>query len=161
MAKSDHLKSMIGTCKDATGSLIKDISDEDSLVRANSYNNHIRWELGHMAGGMATIYRILTGENDFPIDWGKLFGRGAELNEDASVYPSLEELKTKYFELNTKITAFLEDAKDESLMEVVEIAPEWKLNKVDAVQFFCMHDFYHGGQIAILRRVVGKERTFG
>lgn len=161
MSQSNHLKSMLGTCKSATESLIKDISEKESLVKIDGYNNHVRWELGHMTGGMATIYRLLSGENDFPDQWRELFGRGAILNEDSSAYPSLDKLGAKYFELNSKIMKFLDSAEDSKLMEIVEIAPEWKMNRVDAVQFFCMHDFYHGGQIATLRQVLGKERTFG
>jgi uncharacterized damage-inducible protein DinB len=161
MNKKDHLVFMLERSRSATKALLNDINEEESLYRIDGYPNHIRWEAGHMARGLSQILNCLTDEPDFPGRWTELFARGSVVSDDASVYPSLEEIKDKISYLYDKIFNVLSGMDDETLGEEIQIFTEWKNTRLHGVLFLCMHDFHHGGQITILRRVMGKERVFG
>ncbi|MEE9443287.1 MAG: DinB family protein [candidate division Zixibacteria bacterium] len=161
MQKREHLKFILERCKGGIDALLKNITEEDSLFRLDGYPNHIRWEVGHMARGLSQILNCLTDETDFPKNWTELFSRGAVLASDSSVYPSLEEIKLKMDYLYDKIFSVLDKIEDEKLEEEIQIFTEWKNSRIHGALFLCMHDFHHGGQIMVLRRVIGKERVFG
>jgi uncharacterized damage-inducible protein DinB len=60
-----------------------------------------------------------------------------------------------------KFNKLLEKATDARLDETVELSPDWKETPMNGIFFFLKHEFYHLGQIAVVRKALGRERTFG
>jgi len=161
MCNRDILKFMVEKCKAASRALLKDISEEDSLIRINGYSNHIRWESGHLARGLSQILGCLDCNEDFPERWTELFSIGSIPSEDTSVYPSLKEIKEKMENLYDKIISTIETIDEDNFEEKIQIFTEWNDSRINGVLFLCLHDWHHGGHIMVLRKAIGKERGFG
>lgn len=159
--QKDDLVFMLTMCRNGTNSVLRDITEEESLRRVDGYPNHIRWEAGHMARGISQILQCLTDELNFPVNWTELFSRSSIILEDSSDYPSLGEIKAHSDNLYVKLFETLTSVDDAKLEEEVQIFDTWKAARVRGALFLCMHDFYHAGQITVLRRALGKEGTFG
>jgi uncharacterized damage-inducible protein DinB len=161
MDNKNHLKFMLERCRHATQALLRDISEEESLFRIDGYPNHIRWEAGHIARGLSQILNCLKDDADFPKRWTELFARGSVLSGDQSVYPLLREIEVKVENLYDKIFNTLETMDERKLEEKIQIFTQWADSRMHGVLFLCMHDFYHGGQIMVIRRSIGKDSVFG
>jgi uncharacterized damage-inducible protein DinB len=120
-------------------------------------SNHVIWVLGHLAC-TDDWFAASQGNRDSVIDesWGKLFGMGSTPTDDATAYPSLDEIK-----------AALERAR-QTLLEVFEAMDEKKLKSPvpDELKPFAptyaaimssiaWHEGFHSGQLSAVRRSLG------
>ncbi len=161
MPKKDNLKFLVGSNYSAVKKLIDDVTEEESVMQIENITNHIRWQTGHIVNSADFMLSILSEDGATPDEWKELFKRGAESRDDASVYPSMSELKEKLYSLYDKLPEALEDKSDTFLDEEIEIAPGWKESRINSLIFFGEHTFYHCGQIAMMIRSIGRERPFG
>ncbi len=157
----DCLKYMLDTGFPYIKQAIEDISDEESLEQGGLTINHIRWNAGHLLGSAGMMLELLGGRHDIPEDWKKVFNFATEISKDSSVYPSMREIREKLSETYDLISEALEKTPVQELEIEKEISPEWKATPAQALLFFFKHEFYHLGQIATLRKILGRERMFG
>ena len=161
MSAKDNLKVQFKSNQDALKVLLDDVTEQESLDRAGGICNPIIWQTGHLAWCADTIVWLLGGKREFPDDWKVIFEYGAKLPEDDTAFPPFKEVRDKLYELQSKANGAL-DAFDESkFAEEVQIEADWKAKRIDALFSFGKHDFYHAGQITVLRNQLGRERPFG
>ena len=125
--------------------------------RLTDKNNPILWIAGHVAETRALVVRILGEQIDTP--WAELFARGAALQE-ASRYPSIEEIKRVSQQINHKLYARLE-ALDDGRLAAPAKGTEPGQTLADQMALFAMHDSYHVGQMAFIRKGLGYSRIVG
>lgn len=125
--------------------------------RLTDKNNPMLWVAGHVAETRALALRILGEQIHTP--WGELFGRGAALQK-AGRYPSIEEIKHFMLEINHKLYARLEALDDEQLAEPAK-GTEPGQTLADQIAVFAMHDSYHVGQMAFVRKGLGYSQIVG
>jgi len=161
MSKKENLKYSLETNQRGVRALVDDISEEDSLERGKDNLQHIRWQTGHIAYNAFDTLKSLGGEAEIPEQWRTLFNRGCKWSDDPRVYPSMTELRTKLYSLCAQINQHLEDMPEADLD--VELWKElgFETTAMNTAIFFCKHEFYHMGQIAVIRRFLGRERSFG
>ena len=140
---------------------IDGVTEEESLERGRDNTNHIRWITGHLLGSTGMAVKLLKGQTSYPQEWNQLFIRGAEFSEDPSVYPSMEDLRVNLKQAYSELRAAVNKCEIEYLETEREIFPGWTTTPAKAVMFLLRHEFYHMGQIATLRRILGRERLFG
>ena len=127
--------------------------------RPTDKNNPMLWLAGHVAETRALLLRTL-GER-FHTTWGELFGRGATLQEQGK-YPRVEEIKRVADEINRKLYATLEGLGDGQLAEPAKgIDVPGAKTLADQIALFAMHDSYHVGQMAYIRKGLGYPRIVG
>lgn len=159
--KRDHLLAHARTIHGATGKLIADITESESLVCLPGNPNHIRWLTGHILGSVAVRQRIVGGPLTIPGEWDKLFARGGAVPADVAAMPPMAELRdslTKFWAEEQKAISGLTD---DYLSAEADILMGWKAVRFDAALFFLSHEFYHAGQISLIRRSLGRDRMFG
>ncbi len=162
MGINDNLKGMIEMNRRATGMLLEGITEEESIFRGEYNVNHIRWLTGHVVLHAYKRLRALRNDVTIPDNYEKLFGRGSELTDNTSEYPSLDALRKELDDVHDKTLKYLETLSADDLDKEIETLVAGRKSKsIDAASFLCMHEFYHAGQIATLRRTLGHERTFG
>lgn len=161
MTIKDHLMEQYKSNHGAVRRALDDIGDQESLERGGHKINHIRWNAAHLASAAGLMLRIMGGKEEFPENWHTLFARGAEFHEDPSVYPSMDLIRDKLYGTYEKMYSALEKMTVDDLETAKEIVPEWNTTPAEALLFLCRHEFYHLGQIATLRTILGKERLFG
>ena len=161
MLKKENLKTAFDSNQKATKHLLDDITEEESINPTRGLCNHIKWQTGHLAHCVDTMIRILGGDKLLSDEWVAPYKGGSEIAEDNSIYPPFEEIRTKLYESYDKLNDALENCSDDSLDEIAELSPEWKVNRFDGLVFFLKHEFYHLGQITITRKSLNRERPFG
>jgi uncharacterized damage-inducible protein DinB len=161
MDSKDNIKYLFNSNHSAVKRLLEDISDEESLERGGLRINHIRWITGHIVSSAGLMVTLLGGKKNIPENWDKMFIRGAKFSDDSSVYPSMAELKAKMIESFEQRESALEKVIIEKLETEKQILPEWNTTPANALLFLCTHEFYHAGQIATLRTILGREQMFG
>lgn len=125
--------------------------------RLTEKNNPMLWIAGHVVETRALILRTLAEQIETP--WGERFRRGATLQE-AGRYPSVEEIKQVMQHINQKLYAKLQALDDERLAEPVK-GMEPRQTLADQIALFAMHDSYHVGQMAYIRKGLGYTRIVG
>lgn len=161
MDSKHYLGYLIKNNHAATKKLIDDIGDEESLERGGQEVNHIRWLTGHIVNSLGSMVNILGGQSDLPQKYTELFMRGSQFNKDESAYPSMDELRSEFDRLYQEALKALEKVSVEELDTEREIYPRWNARPAEALFFLCSHEFYHAGQFATLRKILGRDRMFG
>jgi uncharacterized damage-inducible protein DinB len=161
MGKKENLRFALDSTRSAVGRLIDDITDEESLFRGKDNLQHIRWQTGHIVYGAYLMLRTLGQAAPLPDGWYDLFHRGCTFTEDTSVYPAMAELRGKLSWYNEQITRRLETLADAELDTTLDPEPIFETSAFNTVSFLNAHAFYHAGQIAVIRRLLGRERSFG
>jgi hypothetical protein len=161
MTSKEHLLGHLKLIHGAIRKLLDDVSEQESLVSLSGNPNHIKFLAGHISSTAAMALVAAGGTTDFPEDWKKLFGRGATVSTDVAIYPTMAEIRDRVLALYADLEEFVAHADEASLERVNTLRPGWEMNATDAVLFFTTHDFYHAGQIAMIRHALGRERMFG
>ncbi len=161
MNSKENLAFEFQSGQNAIKRLLDDISEDESLFHFGKSCNPIRWQAGHLTWCADYVVWLLGGDKTLPDNWTAIFEYGAILPEDDSVFPSYGEICGKLYELQNKINGLLDNIDEDRFAEEVELGKDWRMNRLNALHFFCRHDYYHAGQIAILRKQLGRERTFG
>ncbi len=155
------LKDQVATVQGMVRPLIDDITEQESLVTIGSSPNHICWQTGHLVFTAYLAATALGGKVVIPDGWTKIFERGAKEPDGTVPIPSMSAVREELYRLHAEVVRLI-DASDDSRLDIkVQIAPGWEDSPMTAVLFFCAHDFYHGGQIALIRRELGRRRVFG
>jgi uncharacterized damage-inducible protein DinB len=160
MDKKENLRYLLESNHGAVRRLIDDVSDEESMFRGKDNLNHIRWHTGHIAYCANIVLRLMGEEGAFPEPWEKLFGGGSEINDKPSAYPSMPELREKLYSIYDQTDKALDKISTDDLDREIEAGSDRKITPMNGALFFCAHEFYHCGQIANLRKILGREPLF-
>jgi uncharacterized damage-inducible protein DinB len=128
------------------------LTSEELWRTPSPRNNGMLWVAGHVAQTRAMLLGFL-GE---PVDtgWGKLFDRGAAL-VDSKQYPSKEEIERVMRDVTARLRTKLASVKDETLAKPATMQVPGTSTVADELAFFALHDSYHVGQLAYIRKSLG------
>jgi hypothetical protein len=121
------------------------LGPEQLWHRLTDKTNPMLWIAGHLVQTRADIL-ALTG-NPFDTGWAGLFARGSSVG-NLEKYPSIEEILRVLGQINQKFYTTLESLKEEQL-------------SADTLAGFALHDSYHLGQLAYIRRGLGHPAIAG
>lgn len=126
--------------------------------------NHAMWILGHLTIAEGRLHKILFGSPNPVEHWKFLFDWGSEPKTDPSAYPPFEEVLQTYRRLRAKTVAFLDEIGDQGLDQPTKIPPpglEAAFATVGkAVMTIAMHQTFHNGEAAVVRRASGQQPIF-
>ena len=93
-----------------------------------------------------------------PLSYRDLFGKDSTPSADASKYPSIKVVR-EFFVHTLRETLDLISTMDEAALEekTSGAAHPYFSTRAGAVAMVAMHETFHGGQIALIRRVLGKQ----
>lgn len=137
---------------------IQGIPPDRMLARPGEDSNHLLWIAGHVVVHRAMVLKFLGQEWSAP--WEALFVRGAKLTADDQ-YPGIDELVRAWDDVSGRLATSLADASPESLAEPVAkgITLDGKLS--GKIAFLSLHESYHVGQMAYLRKWLGFGQAVG
>ena len=97
----------------------------------------------------------------FDTGWGDVFDRGAKLG-DATRYPTRETVQAVSRNVNSQLYAKLGALTDAELAKPATRAPTPAVKTIaDQIAFLVMHDTYHVGQLAYVRKAIGHPGVAG
>jgi uncharacterized damage-inducible protein DinB len=86
--------------------------------------------------------------------WGNLFDRGTKIG-DAKQYPSGAEIARVMREVSPRLHDALSTLSDEHLSKPASLPIPGIKTLADELAFFALHDSYHVGQLAYIRKSLG------
>jgi uncharacterized damage-inducible protein DinB len=126
---------------------------QDELFRPLTHsNNPLLWVAGHIAQTRAVVLQML-GE-PAETGWGALFDRGAKL-EKAEKYPSAAEIANTMREISPRLQTVLASLPSDQLNRPASLPIPGLNTLTDELAFFALHDAYHVGQLAYIRKGLG------
>jgi len=158
---STDLLNITGIFKTNTGLFrrtIDGIPPERLLEAPGNDSNHLLWIAGHVVVHRAVVLKILGKE--WSAAWEGLFVRGARLT-DPEKYPGIDELLQTWADVSDKLATSLADASPEALAEPVSRGMTLDGKVSGRIAFLALHESYHVGQMAYLRKWLGFGQAVG
>jgi hypothetical protein len=136
------------------------VTDDQLWLRPSEHNNPILWIAGHIVGTRARILQLLG--DDYDTGWGAIFARGAVLGADAT-YPSRDDILRVHGEVAPRLRDRLLSLSAADLAREATAGPTPPGVKTVGEQlgFFALHDSYHIGQVAFIRKALGLSNLAG
>jgi len=133
------------------------VTVEQSVSIPAGANNHILWELGHIAN--SEDYLIAwgcAGQDRLSKDWDEKFGFRSRALPDAAEYPSLREIQDALEKGSEKTQDYLKNVSPEELASTPKNFSASGSGSVQSVfTHFMLHEAYHVGKISLLRKMLG------
>ena len=128
------------------------LTDDELWHRLTPSNNPLLWVAGHIVQTRASVLQIL----GVPAEtgWGCLFDRGAKIGKP-EVYPSESEIARVMGEISPRLHAAIASLQDEQLSRPASLPIPGLKTLTDELAFFALHDAYHVGQLAYVRKGLG------
>ncbi|MCI0493192.1 MAG: DinB family protein [Planctomycetes bacterium] len=145
-----------------TDQFLQGLTNEEWFWHPREYLTHIAWQVGHLA--MAQYFLCLQrvrgrAQEDaslIPNEFVELFKIGSTPTADSAKYPTPAEIQRVFEAIHHQTLSELADRTDQQLdIPLEQPHPVFK-TKLGAVQWCPQHELVHAGQIAMLRRLMGK-----
>ena len=137
---------------------IQGIPSARLLARQADDSNHLLWIAGHVVVHRARVLKLLGQEWSAP--WEQLFVRGAKLAEDG-LYPGIDEVGQVWDDVSGRLAITLVDASPEALAAPVSKGMTLDGKISGQISFLALHESYHVGQMAYLRKLLGFGQAVG
>ena len=161
MDNKEILKKLLQSGHCSARAMLDDITDDETMQTGSTGTNHIRWQTGHLIYSAKLIFDLLGKPIEFSDEWRNLFAGGSTLSDNPDTYPPFETLRSQLYELHDKMIETLDGVSGDDLTVTVKLDGKWDTVPIHGIAFLSQHDYYHLGQIAIVRKALGRERTFG
>jgi uncharacterized damage-inducible protein DinB len=135
------------------------MSEDELWQRPSERGNPMFWLLGHIVHTRGGLLRMIG--DDFRTGWGDAFHRGAALRPRAQ-YPSFAEIESVRAQVRERLLPRLAAMTEAELArEGVGVPLPAAKTVAERIGFLAMHDSYHVGQLAILRKMLGHSGIAG
>jgi uncharacterized damage-inducible protein DinB len=158
-AVAGPLASIFATNDSFINRSIAGLTEDDLWHRPTEQSNPMFWLLGHVVHTRGAALRILGDE--FRTGWGDRFQRGAAL-QDRAAYPAFAEIERFRAETRERLASRLATVTDEQLAREATGHPLPNCRIVaDQIAFLGLHEAYHVGQLAYVRKMLGHASIVG
>ena len=138
---------------------IDDIDESSQFIRPDKKGNSINWVMGHITSTRFFLPTLLG--SDIKCPFGEIYDQKKELLED-SAYPNLNELKKYWDTASKELIQKLSEASEETLLADIPFKlPAQEQNVRGTFCFLLVHESYHFGQLAYIRRLLDYSGVFG
>ena len=131
---------------------LEGLTHEELWRPLTTSNNPLLWVAGHIVQCRAMVLQILGEQVD--TGWGSLFDRGAKIGNPKD-YPSGPEVARLMSEISPRLHNALASLQDEQLSRPASLPIPGLTTLTDELAFFALHDGYHVGQLAYVRKGLG------
>jgi uncharacterized damage-inducible protein DinB len=133
------------------GMNLEGVTHEESLIHPQAGGNCINWVLGHIVAHRDTMLTMLGQPALLDEATAARYARGSQpVLGDGDDVQKLEVLKDALEQSYDRVRSVL-SAADEATFA----APSGKSTLGDSLVFLLGHEWYHGGQVGLLRRITG------
>lgn len=134
-------------------------SDAEARQSPAGDSNSMLWLVGHLANTRCRLLEML-GAGRAP-RWPQFFSRGAN-PADRDQHPALDEVLNEWRDAAAALTKRLEEIGDAELSaQCPRDFPIADKTMRGAITFLAFHEGYHVGQMAYLRKLLGKGQLVG
>jgi len=139
---------------------IKDLSEDSIRARVGDDKaNSMLWIVGHLVQSRYNLFNLIGGDEKW--EYGEIFARGASVHPDGD-YPSLEVINEAWEQISQKVYERMEQLSDADIDAELEAGyPALEKNVLHGMAFLGLHESYHAGQLAYIRRLHGGDQLVG
>jgi hypothetical protein len=140
-------------CRDLT----KDLSPENYFEQPIAGMNHPGWILGHLTFVAQFGVTLCEGEGWLDEVWNEKFGVGSKPSNDASQYPSSQELFASYEDGHARLTHAAQSLNKTFLdkpTEIEALRPMFPTQGLLLAHILTSHEATHLGQLSAWRRAM-------
>ena len=138
---------------------LEGLSKEELLKSVGDGSNPMIWMVGHLASTRSSLLNLLGRKQE--VSWAGRFGRGTTIS-DAGEYLPLEQMLAVWKDTTTALMARFEEIGDQELSaESPRNFPVPDKTIRGAISFMAYHEVYHVGQMAYLRKWLGRGSLVG
>lgn len=148
----DALKKLYGINHRALGLNVEGLDHEDSLLQPPGGGNCLNWVVGHIVANRTFILQMLGEEPVWTEAQMEGYKRGSKPILDGSRAVTFASILADFKTSQDRIESGLAKLKDGDLSR-----KEGNGTLGDSLHFLQFHEAYHIGQMALLRRMAGKE----
>jgi uncharacterized damage-inducible protein DinB len=142
---------------------IADLTPDEWFWQPTEGVTHVAWQVGHLAlVEYHLLLKRIRGERAedaqlLHVDsYAKKYGRGSRPNRDREANYGGDELKETLERVHAQAWAEMAAYTDD-LLDVPLAEPHPRFStKLEAIEFCSQHELLHAGQIALLRRLMGR-----
>lgn len=141
---------------------LDDLDEQDWFWSPPGFVTHIGWQVAHMAAAQygLCLYRVRgrteADEAVIPQEFWDRFKVGSVPQPGADNNPSIATIRTIFGNVHAQVLTELSSKTDDELtVPLSEPHPVFN-SPLEAVEYAPMHEMIHVGQIALLRRQMGK-----
>ena len=127
------------------------------LLKPGEGSNHLLWVMGHLVWARGNAVKMLG--SPWTLSWAKQFSRGAT-GLDPSEFPPIEEIRKAWADVSSLLPASLAAATPELLSKPAD-KPSFDGTLGGFIAFLALHETYHVGQLAYLRKWLGHGQLVG
>jgi hypothetical protein len=145
-----------------TQSFVEDLTPADWYWSPVQFTTHIAWQAGHLAVAQYNLclrrVRGRTPGDELLVadSFIEAFKMGSKPSADPAQGPPLSDIRRVFANVHEQSLAELAKRTVAELEAPVEQSHPAFKTKLDAVEFCSQHELVHAGQIAMLRRLMGK-----
>jgi len=134
---------------------------EEWLHRVHPTANHAMWIVGHIATVDNNVLGMLRAPSHVAKpEWDTLFGMNSTPQDDASLYPTTEELLAYFQDRREKFLDFLATQTESSLAQPVPAgSPPIFTDYASAFERLAFHEAMHAGQLTVARQSLKHPRV--
>jgi uncharacterized damage-inducible protein DinB len=133
---------------------LEGFSHEESLIAPQPAGNCANWVLGHVVVHRNFVLELLGAERFWTEAKGDAYAFGSKPLEVANAR-KLEELRDELQRAHERLLTVLESRTEADLGAEIT-TPRGTITLGQRLAFLAGHELYHAGQIALLRRMLGK-----
>jgi hypothetical protein len=144
-----------------TKMFLEDLTPEEWFWQPPEPVTHVAWQVGHLAiAQFGLVCLRMRGEQPgdeeiIPREYRKMFGKGSTAT-DAADCPTPEDLLATLDRVHQEVVALVPTLTADTLAEPVDPGHPIFKTKLSTLSFTPQHEMIHAGQIALLRRLMGK-----
>ena len=158
----EQLLDQLDAVRAFTKAFLEDLSDEEWFWQPPGLATHIAWQVGHLtiAEYGLCLHQVRGGNPDdasfLPERLKHEYGIGSTPAPGADRNLPLDEMRTAFEEVHRRTLTELATVTDDQLAEPVKRPRPMFRTKGESIWWSSHHECVHAGQIALLRRQMGK-----
>ncbi len=167
MQTISYISMSMNASKEMSLTLINDLKDQPFAQPTSNGGNHATWILGHLAYMESVmIHQMIQGKDTCTLSHLKaVFDAEGAPSTDASLYPSFDQLLKEYDTARNETDAYLETISETDLQQpALGCLDDWKPyfgTIAQCLDFIAHHPSLHFGQLADIRKSLGRKPIFG
>lgn len=144
-----------------TNSLLADVDESRWFNPPAEGLGHVAWQVGHLASSQIILVHMRCFGKQYadcaPNEFQKLFGRGSTPVADSKAYPPIRAIRSFFDRTQAECLAMIATLPASELDKPAGVEPHPMFtHKAGAIGMAAMHEAFHAGQIALIRRLQGK-----
>jgi uncharacterized damage-inducible protein DinB len=158
MNAKDLLRYNVTFCHEVTKAYLNDMTDDELLARAVPGSNHLAWQLGHLISSEQSLLAAIGAEvPDLPDGFAEKHGKENTGSNDPGDFLTKGEYLARMEQMHAAAAAAI-DKTDEAELDTP--SPEAMRSYFPTVGSILLmagsHEMMHAGQMAAIRRKLGK-----